>query len=132
MFLPRKVLSDDDLNHGAKLLMYEVLSLNELRLGCIAENYYFMKLLNVKSERTIQNWLKQLKDKGYIKVNLKTRPNRRGQVRSIVPIGNLLQSEKNINKDLEEEMQKDYQENSEDWFTKYMKNLGVKVPKNWK
>lgn len=122
MFLPRKVLSDKKLHHGSKLLMYEILSLNELKLGCIAENYYFMQLLNVKSERTIQNWLKQLKELGYIKVKMKTRPSRRGQTRLIIPIGNLLQNEKKIEHDLDVEMQKDKDDNALDWFDEYMKN----------
>lgn len=130
MFLPRKLLSDPNLNNGSKLLMYEILSLNELRLGCIAENYYFMKLFNVKSERTIQSWLAELKKNSYVKIKMKTRPNRRGQTRLIIPIGNLLQSEKKIEHDLDEEMQKDNNPEEEDWFTVYMRNnFNIKVPK---
>lgn len=122
MYMPRKVLSDKNLHNGTKLLMYEILSLNEMKLGCIAENYYFMKLLNVLSDKTIRNWLKQLKDNGYIKVEMQTRPNRRGQIRLITPIGNLLQSESKIKQDIKKEMEKDNDNSEEDWFTTYMKN----------
>jgi len=129
MYLPRKILKDKKLNHGSKLLMYEVLSLNEMKLGCIAENYYFADLLNVKSTRTIQRYLEELKVNKYISIKMKTRPNRRGQTRLIIPTGNLLQSSKKIEHDLDIEMQKDNDETKEDWFTTYMKNnFDVKIP----
>lgn len=64
--IPASVRYDKDLSANAKLLYGEITALCNKEGYCWATNNYFAKLYNV-SARSIQTWLKQLIDKGYIK-----------------------------------------------------------------
>lgn len=61
MWIPRQVLEDDELSADEKLLYADMASFNE----CYMLNSTFAKRYGC-SERTIQDRLKKLKDKGYI------------------------------------------------------------------
>lgn len=64
--VPASVRYDKDLSANAKLLYGEITALCNKEGYCWATNNYFAKLYSV-SARSIQTWLKQLIDKGYIK-----------------------------------------------------------------
>lgn len=63
--LPANIRYDKQLPQGAKLLYAEITALCNDKGYCWATNSYFSELYQV-SNRTIQNWLKSLKDKRYI------------------------------------------------------------------
>lgn len=65
--LPASVRYDKDLSSTAKLLYCEITSLCNEKGYCWATNKYFMELYSC-SERTIQNLLKQLNNKNFIKI----------------------------------------------------------------
>jgi len=63
--IPATVRYDKDLSANAKLLYAEITSLTNMNGQCNASTNYFAELYNV-SKTSVQNWLKQLDDKGYI------------------------------------------------------------------
>lgn len=64
--IPANVRYDKDLTPNAKLLYAEITVLTQANGICWASDNYFMELYGVE-RRTVQNWLKQLEDNGYIK-----------------------------------------------------------------
>jgi len=64
--LPAPVRYDTRLTPNAKILYAEITSLTNSIGFCYARNSYFEKLFNV-STQSINFWLKQLEDFGYIK-----------------------------------------------------------------
>lgn len=66
---------DKDLCPGAKVFYSELTALTQKEGYCWAKNKYFMDLYEVE-ERTIQKWLKQLKLKGYIEIEISNGKNR--------------------------------------------------------
>ena len=64
--LPAPVRYDTRLIPNAKILYAEITSLTNQMGFCYATNRYFEELYNV-STQSINNWLKQLEDCGYIK-----------------------------------------------------------------
>lgn len=65
--LPAQVRYDPELPPNAKLLYAEISSLTDLAGYCFASNAYFQKLYGM-SERTVQNLLRALKNRGYIQI----------------------------------------------------------------
>lgn len=68
--IPATVRYDNDISPNAKLLYGEITSLCNQKGYCWATNEYFSTLYGV-SDRTIQTLIKQLRDKKYIKVEIK-------------------------------------------------------------
>lgn len=68
--IPANVRYDKDISPNAKLLFGEITSLCNQKGYCWATNEYFSTLYGV-SDRTIQNLLKQLLNKNYIRVEVK-------------------------------------------------------------
>jgi len=66
--LPANVRYDKELKPNAKLLYAEISSLWDSSGKCWATNAYFMRILEVKSERSIQDWITALFNKGYINI----------------------------------------------------------------
>ena len=64
--LTADVRYDERLNANAKLLYAEITALSEKTGQCWAGDNYFSELYGV-SPRTIQRWLKDLEERGYIK-----------------------------------------------------------------
>lgn len=67
--IPANIRYDKDLTANAKLLYGEITALCNEKGYCWASNDYFSKLYNV-SKKTISTWIRQLKDKNYIKVEM--------------------------------------------------------------
>ena len=63
--LTAKVRYDKNLTPNAKLLYAEITALSNTLGFCYAKNCYFEKLYG-KSKQSINSWLKQLEDQGYI------------------------------------------------------------------
>ena len=63
--IPASVRYDNELLPNSKLLYAEITALSSSKGICWASDDYFCKLYSAK-RRTIQSWLKQLEDKGYI------------------------------------------------------------------
>lgn len=68
--IPATVRYDKSLKANAKLLYSELTCLSEKDGYCYASNNYFAKLYEV-APSSISKWLKQLADKGYIKIEYK-------------------------------------------------------------
>lgn len=68
--IPATVRYDKSLKANAKLLYSELTCLSEKDGYCYASNNYFAKLYEVDPS-SISKWLKQLSDKGYIKIEYK-------------------------------------------------------------
>ncbi|MDO6737383.1 helix-turn-helix domain-containing protein [Wenyingzhuangia sp. 2_MG-2023] len=64
--LPANIRYDKKVIPSAKLLFAEISALSNLHGFCYCSNNYFMNLYNV-SIQTINNWLKNLEDRNYIK-----------------------------------------------------------------
>lgn len=64
--IPANVRYDKRLTPNSKLLFAEITSLCNMNGKCFATDDYFCRLYGV-SKRSIQDWLKQLEDYGYIK-----------------------------------------------------------------
>lgn len=71
--IPATVLYDKTLSPAAKILYAQISGLCNKKGFCWAANSYFAKLHDV-SDRSIQNWLAELKDKGYIKIEFEYIP----------------------------------------------------------
>lgn len=67
--IPSNVRYDKELCPNAKLLYGEITALTNQNGCCWAGNKYFSELYGT-SKNTISRWLKQLKDKGYIKIKM--------------------------------------------------------------
>lgn len=67
--IPATVRYDESLPPNAKLLYSEITALCNAEGYCWASNKYFAELYGV-SQRCIQQWLKKLTDRGYIKVEM--------------------------------------------------------------
>ena len=67
--LTADVRYDKNLSYGARLLYSEITALSGRDGYCYASNSYFSKAYGV-SDVSIQNWLKNLKDCGYIQVSV--------------------------------------------------------------
>jgi hypothetical protein len=67
--IPANVRYDKDLKANEKLLYGEITCLTHQTGECWASNKYFSELYGV-TPRAIQTWLGNLKDKGYIKIDL--------------------------------------------------------------
>lgn len=61
-----KKMVNDGFAHSEVLLMSEIISLDQGKGLCKASNQYFAAVLGT-TDRTIQRYLKKLKDKGYVK-----------------------------------------------------------------
>lgn len=70
--IPANVRYDDELSANAKLLYGEITCLCNRDGYCWATNGYFAKLYNV-SKVTVSRWITQLKEKGYIRLDFKTK-----------------------------------------------------------
>jgi len=66
---PATVRYDEDLCPNAKWLYSEITALSTKDGYCWAKNRYFAELYHV-TKTTISRWIRQLKEKGYIKVEM--------------------------------------------------------------
>lgn len=64
--IPAVIRYDEDLKPNEKLLYGEITALTNKTGVCFAKNDYFAQLYGVTT-KSIKNWIKNLKDKGYIK-----------------------------------------------------------------
>ena len=67
--IPAHIRYDSELIPNAKLMYGEITSLSNEKGFCYATNSYFANLYNV-SKVSISKWINQLKEKGYIEVEL--------------------------------------------------------------
>lgn len=67
--LPANVRYDNELRPAARLLYAEISALCNKKGFCIAKNKYFAELYGA-SKKTVESWIKQLKDRGYIDVEV--------------------------------------------------------------
>ena len=64
--IPAMIRYDKDLKPNEKLLYGEITALTNKTGVCFASNKYFSSLYEV-DERTVRKWIKNLREKGYIK-----------------------------------------------------------------
>lgn len=67
--LTADVRYDKNLSYGARLLYSEITALSGRDGYCSISNFYFADAYGV-TDTTIQNWLKNLKDCGYIQISM--------------------------------------------------------------
>lgn len=65
--LPANIRYDNNLKANEKLIYAEITALSNKNGYCYATNNYFAKLYDVH-KITVSNWIKNLKEKGYVKV----------------------------------------------------------------
>lgn len=70
--IPASVRYNDNLSANAKLLYGEITALANARGFCWASNSYFANLYRVSIE-SVKRWMRQLKESGYIRVEIVTR-----------------------------------------------------------
>lgn len=70
--IPASVRYNDNLSANAKLLYGEITALANARGFCWASNSYFANLYRVSIE-SVKRWMRQLKESGYIRVEIETR-----------------------------------------------------------
>jgi hypothetical protein len=68
--IPASVRYDNNLTANAKLLYGEITALCNERGYCWASNRYFAQLYNTE-QRTIRRWIENLKERGYVEVEVK-------------------------------------------------------------
>ena len=68
VFIPKEIWLSSDLTPTEKLVWAEINSLDR-EFGCVADNPHFAKVLKL-SERQVQDYIKRLKEKGFIEVTL--------------------------------------------------------------
>lgn len=126
ILIPEIVDQDHTLHPNAQKLCGYVIGLSNSQIGCIASNRYFATRLGV-SLPTVKRYLKDLKDKKYIRIDTISR-DKRLPIRVIVPTENILvsmeSSKKEITKRLNKPKNKVLPNDIEsDWFDEYMKNM---------
>ncbi len=87
--IPANVRYDSDLKDKAKLLYGEISALSNKTGECNATNSYFARLFKVTPE-TISRLIKNLKDKGYIRVIINYKKNSKEVLSRIIKINNQL------------------------------------------
>jgi hypothetical protein len=85
--IPADVRYDDRLPQGAKLLYGEITALCNMKGFCWSRNPYFANLYQ-KDERTINRWLKALKDGGHISISYTFIPGSKEVDERIIRISN--------------------------------------------
>ncbi len=67
--VPVEILRNKDLNHSQKFILSEIMQLQELEKGCIAQNKHFADLIGITKENVSRN-INELKEKGYISLSI--------------------------------------------------------------
>lgn len=80
--VPSKVLHEPSLSPGSKLLFGEISLLASAAQFCFASNAFFASNYSV-SVRTVENWLKELKNFGLIRIEVKRNQNNQVEQRRI-------------------------------------------------
>lgn len=86
--IPPEVLFESKLSAGAKLFYGEVLFLTYTYGFCSQKNAYFSANHNV-SLRTVENWIKELKNNNLIKVELIRKQNKEVELRKIFALAKI-------------------------------------------
>ena len=68
VFIPKEIWLTSELTPTEKLVWAEINSLDR-EFGCVADNPHFSRVLKL-SERQVQDYIKRLKEKGYIQVTI--------------------------------------------------------------
>ena len=68
VFIPKEIWLSSELTPTEKLVWAEINSLDR-EFGCVADNAHFQKILQL-SKRQIQEYIKRLKDIGFISVKI--------------------------------------------------------------
>lgn len=95
--VPAEIKYNSELTEKAKLIYGEISSLSNKEGYCFATNGYFSKLYEC-TNRTIQNAVSKLQEKGFIKVIIENRnqrkiyliPNKKDETQSVKSENNLL------------------------------------------
>ena len=86
--IPPEVLFEPKLSAGAKLFYGEVLFLTYTYGFCSQKNAYFAANHRV-SLRTVENWIKELKNKNLIKIELIRKQNKEVELRKIFALAKI-------------------------------------------
>ena len=87
VYIPKEIWLTPELTGYERLIFMEIYSLDR-KFGCIAHNDHFAEWLGI-SERQVQDYIKRLKDKGLLSVEL----NKAKDTRVIRVIGRLEQND---------------------------------------
>ncbi len=86
LWIPAEVLLNEKLSDKEKIILSMILYLSDETGSCFASNKYIASIVNVTSDR-VSKIISSLKDKTYIKVNLKYKKDSKEiEKRQIIPI----------------------------------------------
>lgn len=68
VFVPKDIWVSKQLKAMEKLIFIEIYALDR-EFGCVADNSHFAEMFGLK-DRMVRNWIKSLKDKGLIEVEI--------------------------------------------------------------
>jgi DNA-binding MarR family transcriptional regulator len=83
-----EIMHNKDLNQSQKFMLAEIEQLSSLEKGCIATNEHFAKLIGITKENVSRN-LNNLRDKGYIKIEIKNGSRNHVRIITLIKIASL-------------------------------------------
>lgn len=118
------VARDTRLTKGARLLMGEIISLSKMQYGCIAKDKTLAKYLGVTT-RSIQSYLSELKQYGYIEIDSQVETENEKDSRIIVPTSMILLHIKKARKNYNKSRRKNElpQDIESEWLDEYIANI---------
>lgn len=75
IIIPDDVLNDKNLTPNEKILFGEILKLSQETGECWASNKYFCEIMNTTHNESVSRWIKHLKEKNYIEIEMITNEN---------------------------------------------------------
>lgn len=83
IIIPHAVRTNPNLSASAKLIFGEILLLQKKHGFCFAENKYFAELYNLKRDKTVSTWIKELEVECLVEVEIIADAGGRGKKRKI-------------------------------------------------
>lgn len=108
--IPSKILIDKNITPNAKLLYGIISSLTNISGRCFASDSYFAEIFSV-SKVSIQNWLKELEEAGYISRNIFYKEGSKEIDHRDIILNGLIGSQANKNTCIQENLYTGIQEN---------------------
>lgn len=121
--IPNKVKYDSSIKFLSRMILSDILSYNHNGL-CFASNKYFAEIYGV-SVRSVENALKELREKGYILSDYRPSINKRVMIPNMELMGDYKALFGASDEELEEHTKKEYKRYDSTLVKEYKKNIGM-------